>query len=117
MNVGIQGTKTFNDYNVFLRAMRVALSDFDQDGDDEFIVYSAGPAKINSFAMEFINIVENSLKARGIRTRVVKVPPNILKQKMHEMGYFAFFSQPKEGVSDLVREAEDKEVEVGIFRY
>jgi hypothetical protein len=33
------------------------------------------------------------------------------------MDYFAFFSQPKENVSDLVREAEDKEVEVGIFRY
>jgi hypothetical protein len=117
MNVGIQGTRTFDDYNVFLRALRVALSDFDQENDNEFIIYSAGPAKINSFAMGFINITENSMKSRGIKTRVIKLPPQTLKQSIHDMDYFAFFSQPKEGTSDLVREAEDKDVEVGIFRY
>lgn len=117
MNVGIQGTKTFNDYNVFLRAMRVILSDFDQENDNELIIYSAGPANINSFAMGFINITEGSLKARGIKTRVFKVPSSVIKDKMHDINYFAFFSQPKEPVSNLVREAEDKDIEVGIFRY
>lgn len=117
MNVGIQGTKTFNDYNVFLRAMRIILTDFNQAKDNQLIIYTAGPAKINSFAMGFINITENSLKSRGIRTKVLKVPASVIKDKMHEMDYFAFFSQPKENTSDLVREAEDKDIEVGIFRY
>lgn len=117
MNVGIQGTKTFSDYNVFLRAMRVILSGFDQEKDSELIIYTAGPANINSFAMGFINITENSLKSRGIKTKVLKVPANIIKDRMHDMDYFAFFSQPKESVSSLVREAEDKDIEVGIFRY
>jgi len=116
MKVGIQGTNAFGDYNVFLRAMRVALSEI-KEGDEEFLIYTAGPAKVNSFAMEFINITERSLKAQGIRTRVFKLPPKALKESIHTMDYFAFFSQPKESTSDLVREAEDKEVDVGIFRY
>ncbi len=117
MIVGIQGTKAFSDYNVFLRAMRVILSDFQQGEDNEFVIYSAGPANVNSFAMGFINITENSLKSLGIKTRVIKLPPKALKEKMHDISYFAFFSEPKENVSDLVREAEDKDIEVGIFRY
>jgi hypothetical protein len=116
MKVGIQGTNAFEDYSVFLRAMRVALSEI-KEGDEEFFIYTAGPAKVNSFAMEFINITERSLKAQGIRTRVFKLPPKALKENIHTMDYFAFFSQPKESTSDLVREAEDKDIDVGIFRY
>ena len=116
MKIGIQGTKAFEDYNVFLRAMRVALSEIKQ-GDEEFFIYTAGPVKVNAFAMEFINITERSLKSQGIRTRVFKLPPKALKDIIHTMDYFAFFSKPKEPTSDLVREAEDKEIEVGIFRY
>lgn len=116
MNVGIQGTKAFEDYNVFLRAMRVALSEI-KEGDTEFFIYTAGPLKVNAFAMEFINITERSLKVQGIKTRVFKLPPKALKSIMHTMDYFAFFSKPKESTSDLVREAEDKDIDVGIFRY
>lgn len=116
MKVGVQGTKSFADYNVFLRAMRVALSEM-KDGDTEFYIYTAGPTKVNSFVMEFINITERSLKLQGIRTRVFKLPVKALKDTIHSMDYFAFFSEPKENVSDLVREAEDKDIEVGIFRY
>lgn len=116
MKVGINGTRSFNDYNVFLRAMRVALSDI-KDGDKEFFLYSAGPANVNSFAMEFINITERSMKAQGITTRVIKLPAGELKKNIHTLDYFAFFSEPKEPTNDLVREAEDKEIEVGIFRY
>jgi hypothetical protein len=36
---------------------------------------------------------------------------------MGEMDYFAFFSVPKEPEGYLVKEAKDKDVEVGIFRY
>ena len=63
MIVGIQGTNSFDDYNIFLRAMGTAMS-LMEDGDNEFLLYSAGPSRINSMAMEFSNISERSLNAR-----------------------------------------------------
>jgi hypothetical protein len=116
MKIGVQGTNSFSDYTVFLRAMRVALSDIEKE-DNEFIVFSAGPSKVNSFAMEFINITERTMRSNGIKSKVVKVPPSRLKSLMGEMDYFAFFSVPKEPEGYLVKEAKDKDVEVGIFRY
>ena len=73
MIVGVQGTRNFDEYNIFLRAMGTALSSM-EDGDQEFIIYSVGPMKINSMAMEFSNISERSLKARGIKIRMQRVP-------------------------------------------
>ena len=52
MIVAVQGTNEFSDYNVFIRSMGVAMSNMHKD-DTEFIIYSAGPAKINSFVSEF----------------------------------------------------------------
>jgi hypothetical protein len=64
MIVAVQGTNDFNDYQVFLRAMSVALSGMKED-DNEFIIYSVGPAKVNSFVSEFSNLSERGMKARG----------------------------------------------------
>ena len=52
MIVAVQGTNKFNDYGVFIRSMGVAMSNMTED-DTEFIIYSAGPAKVNSFVSEF----------------------------------------------------------------
>lgn len=116
MIVGIQGTRNFNDYTIFLRAMGTALSSM-PEGDNEFLVYSSGPNNINTMAMEFVNVSERSLKARGIRTRVFKVPPKWMKQNVTDFDYIAYFSKPKEPVSDVIDEAEAKDIEVGIYRY
>jgi hypothetical protein len=116
MIVAIQGSKTFSDYNVFLRAMGVALSSLGTE-DTEILVASAGPININNMAMEFVNISERSLKARGIRIKLIKIPPSWIKDNIHNIGYFAYFSKPKEPVSDLVDLAEAKDVEVGVYRY
>ena len=116
MIVAIQGTKTFSDYSVFLRAMGTALSDMKSE-DKEIYIYSAGPSEINSMAMEFANVSERSLKARGIKIRVVKVPPSWIKENIHDIGYFAFFSKPKEPVSPLVSYAESKDAAVGVYRF
>jgi hypothetical protein len=116
MKMGIQGTGRFNDYSVFLRAVGNALRDMTED-DKEFIIFSAGPLVINQFALEFINVSERSLKARGIKTKLVKVPPSWFKSNMKEISYFAFFSKPKETISEIVSLAEAKDVEVGIYRY
>jgi hypothetical protein len=116
MIVGIHGTTNFTEYSIFLRAMGTALSSMGKE-DDEFLIYSAGPAKINSMAIEFSNISERSLKARGIRIRTFKVPPKWLKENITNIDYLAFFSKPKENLSDIVKAAEAKDIEVGIYRY
>lgn len=116
MLIGLHGSRNFSDYNVFLRAMGTALSSI-PEGDEEFTILSAGPHRVNEMAMEFSNISERSLKARGIKVKMVKMPPIALKERIDSLDYFIFFSLPKEPVSDLVHEAEDKEVEVGIYRY
>lgn len=117
MIVGIQGSRNFNDYSVFLRAMGTTLSMLDKSDSSELVIMSAGPSKVNSFALEFTNVSERSLKARGIKTKVVRVPPSWFKTNMHVIEYFMYFSLPKETTSDLVREAEDKDIDVGIYRY
>jgi len=116
MIVAIQGTKAFNDYSVFLRAMGTALSDM-KDEDKEFYIYSAGPSHLNSMAMEFSNVSERSLKARGIRIKMIKIPPSWIKENIHSIEYFAFFSKPKEPVSSLVSYAESKDTRVGVYRF
>lgn len=116
MKVGIQGSKNFNDYAIFLRAMGTALSSM-PDGDAEFTIYSAGPSHVNSFGQEFSNISERSLKARGIKIKLVKVPPSWIKTNIHDIDYFAYFCKPKEPMSELVDVAEAKDVSVGVYRY
>lgn len=116
MIVAIQGSRNFSDYNVFLRAMGTALSMMDVD-DNSFIIYSAGPVNINAMGLEFSNVSERSLKARGIRIRLNKVPPSWIKDNISSVDYLAYFSKPKEPVSDLVEVAEAKDIEVGIYRF
>lgn len=114
MNVAVQGTKAFSDYQVFMRAMGVALSEV---GDDEFNVYSVGPAQVNSFTAEFCNLTESNLKQRGIKVRYYKVPSSYVEENMSSFDYFAFLSTPNERPSKLTGLAELSGVETGIFRY
>ncbi len=116
MIVAIQGTKSFDDYTIFLRAMGTAMSML-PEGDKEIYVYSAGPAHINAMGMEFTNISERSLKARGIKIKFIKVPPSWVKENINDVGYLAYFSKPKESLSELVRVAEAKDIQVGVYRY
>jgi len=116
MIVGIQGTRNFSDYQILMRAMGSALYSLPED-DKEFFIYSAGPANINSMATEFSNITERSLKAIGIKSKLFRVPPSNIKEKIQEIDYFIFLSKPGEATSDLVDVAESASVEVGIYRY
>lgn len=116
MIVAVQGTKSFNDYSIFLRAMGTAMYGL-KDDDNEFFIYSAGPAQVNSMVSEFSNITERSMKARGKKIRFFKVPPSWIKENILDVDHFVFFSKPKESLSPLVREAEDHDVDVSIYRY
>jgi hypothetical protein len=116
MIVAVQGSSEFDDYNLFLRAISVALSGMKEEEKD-FIIYSVGPNKVNSFVSEFSNLSERGMKARGRKIKFYKVPESWLHQNMDQVNYFAFLSKPKEPVSKLTTFAESKNVEVGIFRY
>jgi hypothetical protein len=116
MIVAVHGTKDFDDYQVFLRAMGVALSGM-KDEDKEFTVYAAGPAKVNSFVSEFCNLSERGMKSRGRKIKFVQVPPWYIEENIKSVNYFAFLSKPKEALTKLVSTAEQNNIEVGIFRY
>lgn len=116
MIVAVQASNRFDEYAIFLRAMGTALASMKED-DNQYLIYSAGPAKLNSMVAEFSNVSERSLKARGIRIRFFKVPSYWVKDNLEDIDYFAYFSKPKENVSDLVRAADAKDVEVGVYRY
>ena len=116
MIVAVHGTTDFDDYQVFLRAMSVALSGM-KDGDKEFVIYSAGPAAINSFVSEFCNLSERGMKSRGRKIKFYKVPTSWIEENMSQVNYLAFLSKPKQPASKLVATAEQNNVEVGIFRY
>ena len=116
MIVGVQGTSSFDDYQVFLRAMGVALSNMTTE-DEYFYIYTAGPANVNKMAMEFVNVSEKGMRSRGKKIKMFKVPPSWIKENIKEINYFAYLSRPNESNSNLVAEAESNNIEVGIFKY
>lgn len=118
MIVAIQGNKDFKDYDVFMRGMGVALRTLNDKKDDkEFIVYSSGPKNINDFGLEFMNVNERSLKAYGLKTKFIKVPPRYLEEHISMCDYVLYFGKPKENLPPIVKAAEAKDIEVGVYRY
>jgi len=101
---------------VFLRAMSVALSGMKEE-DKEFIIYSVGPATINSMVSEFSNLSERGMKARGKKIKFYKSPQSWVEENINYINYFAFLSTANQSQSKLVDAAELNNVEVGIFRY
>lgn len=116
MIVAVQGTSEFDDYQVFLRSMSVALSGMKSD-DKELTVYSLGPVRVNSFVSEFCNLSERGMKSRGKKIKFYKAPTSWMEENMSYVDYFAFLSKPGQTTSKLVKIAESNNVEVGIFRY
>jgi hypothetical protein len=114
--IAVQGTVTFNDYNIFMRSMAVGMSMLPEE-DKEILVYSIGPKNVNGFVTEFCNITERSLKARGIKIRYNKVPISWAEENITKFDYFVFLSKPGEYNSKLAAQAELSGVEVGVFRF
>jgi hypothetical protein len=116
MIIGVQGSKNFSDYAIFMRAMGTALSSM-KEGDSSIAIFSAGPHKVNSMVSEFVNISERGVKARGMSIKMVRFAPSWIRSNMSSIDHFIYLSLPKEPLSDLVREAEDKDIFVGVYRY
>ena len=116
MIIVVEVTKSFEDYEVFMRAMGVALST--PNHKDEIQVWSAGPHKINNFTAAFCNSSENFLRQKGFKISFSKVISSWIAENISYVNYFAFFSKPNESLSKLARLAQDAErCELGIFRY
>ena len=99
-----------------MRSMAVAMSMM-EDGDNELFVYTAGPANINNYVAEFSNVTEDSLKARGIRIRFFKVPPQWILDNHSSLDYFIYLSRPKERLSSLANKLDEAGIEIGHFQY
>lgn len=116
MIIVVEGTKDFSDYEIFMRAMGVALSNV--SNDQEIQVWSAGPHKINNFTAAFCNSSENYLRQKGFKVTFSKASASWIAENLSYVNYYAFFSLPKESLSRLVQKAQTIEgCEVGIFRY
>jgi hypothetical protein len=116
MIVVVQGAKGFDDYSIFLSGMRSALINLPDD-DKQFTVFSAGPVNINNMAMEFINVTERGLKARGIKSKLVKIPPSWIEQNHHDIDLLAYYTLPKEPIPDMINKVGNKGVNVQVYRF
>jgi protein-tyrosine-phosphatase len=116
MIIAVQGSKNFTDYQIFLRAMGTAMATV-TPGYTEILIYSAGPSNVNAMCMEFSNVVERSMKGRGIKIKMQKAPIKWLKENINNVDYFIYLSKPKENLSDLATLAEKKDIEMGVYRY
>ena len=117
MKILVQGSKDFDDYQVLMRAMGVALSSM-APGDKEFQIYSVGPHKTNDLALSFANLTEDNLKGRGIKVKFHKLPVSLAEAKIDRFDYMVYLSNPENRrLSALTNKAEENGVELGIFRY
>lgn len=93
--------------------MKSTLQDLGEDS--EFTILSAGPYRVNEMAMEFINV--SNWKSRGIKAKVVKMPPLALQERLYDLDHLLYFSLKKESLSDLARGAQDKDIDVRVYRF
>ena len=116
MIVGVQGTPNFNNYNIFLRAMAVALSELKED-EREFYLYTAGPGNISAMASEFVNLSERGMKARGKSIKLFRVSPEWVEENIDSFNHFAFVANPKEQVSKVVNLSRSKNINTNVYNF
>lgn len=116
MIVGVQGTSSFNNYNIFLRSMAVALSELKEE-DKDFFIYSAGPNNINMMSMEFVNLSERGMKSRKKNIKFFKVNSEWLEENINNIDHFAFLSNPKEHVSKIVHLSKLNNINTNVYTF
>lgn len=116
MKVAVQGSKEFDDYAVFMRAMAVALSPL-KGADKDIIIYTVGPRKVNNFVVGFVNLSEDGMKNRGMSIKQYSVAYQWLEDHLDEIDYFVYLSNEGERPSRLANMADLRDIEVGLFRY
>lgn len=115
MIIAVEGTKSFENYDTFMRAMGIALSN---NLDQDIQVWSLGPHKINGFTAAFCNSSENFLRQKGYKISFSKINGSWVEQYIDYINYYAFFSLPNESLSKMAQKVQNIEgCELGIFRY
>jgi hypothetical protein len=114
MMVGIQGSKSFNDYAIFLSGMALVLRKL-KELDNNLVIFSAGPKRVSDMALEFINV--SNFKSRGITAKMVKVPESFLRDNHYKLESFHYFCNEREPFSNLVNVLDSKDVDVQVHRY
>ena len=114
MILAIQGTRTFDDYSVFLRAMFTALT-MKASEDKEFVIYTAGPLRINQMTEEYINV--SNFRARGIKARFLKVTEQFIRERIDSVDYVVYFCSKGEPFGSILDYAEEHNVENAIYRF
>lgn len=112
--VGIQGSRDFNDYSVFLSGMALALRRVSSE-EKMLTIFSSGPKRILDMAHEFVNV--SDFKSRGIKAKVVSVPESWFKQNYNSIEMFSYFCNEKESLSALSIFLDKKDVDVQVHRY
>ena len=94
--------------------MGTAMFGMDKE-DKEIFIYSAGPYRINEMARTFISV--SDFKGRGIKAQLRKVPPSWIRENIHLLDHFAYFSVPKEVLPAIVNTVRGKDVPTEVYRY
>jgi hypothetical protein len=114
MMIGIQGSRAFNDYNIFMHGMALPLRRL-AGTEKELTILSAGPKRIKDMAIEFKNV--SDFKSRGITVRVIPVPESWFRSNFYRLEMFSYFCTRKELPSSLANFLDSKDVDVQVHRY
>jgi hypothetical protein len=57
------------------------------------------------------------MRAKGIRSKLVKIPPSWIEQHHHEIDLLAYYALPKEPIPDMINKVSDKGVNVQVYRF
>lgn len=112
MIIVVEGTKNFNSYDTFVRAMGVALSNLK---DSSIEVWSIGPHNVNNYTAAFCNITENYLRQKKIKVSFSRMHYSVVENNLHRVDYYAFFGSKKDQISKVCANAELHGIETGIF--
>lgn len=112
MKILINGSKDFDDYNTFLRAMGVMISDLK---DKELILMLTGNYKTNDLARVFVNLSEKSFKSRGKLLNYVHVSGK--EVDWDSVDAVVILVKPPQKNTPLGYEAERQDKDVHVFRY
>jgi hypothetical protein len=96
--------------------MAVALSELSEE-EKEFYLYSAGPGNVNDMAMEFVNLSEKGMKSRGKSIKLFRVTPRWVEENIQSFNHFAFVSNPKERVSNIVSLSKSNNINTNVYNF
>ena len=113
MNLLVHGSRTFNDYAVFMRSMLVILSSME---GQELTIYSTGGNNLNNHVREFVNITQRSLSARGIKLEFRLIPLAEAKN-VEKFDKLFYFCNTGERTPEIVDTYDAANKEVLVFRY